>query len=97
MHYMETVLKLKAGTPTKAVLVGLAFVFAPAFQGEDTEEPIGGVTFHEAARIAEQRRSQRIRREKAAARETKLAEQAAEAACLPPQQQPVAAGKSKRE
>lgn len=65
MHYMETYHGLKAGTPIKLCLVGLAFIFAPAFTAGHSEEPVGGITFHEAERLAMQRRAQRLRREKA--------------------------------
>ena len=62
---METYHGLKAGTPIKLCLVGLAFIFAPAFTAGHSDEPVGGITFHEAERLAMQRRVQRLRREKA--------------------------------
>ena len=73
VYYMETFMALNAGIPTRMAMVGLAFVFAPAFLSENNEPPIGGITFHQAQKIAAERREQRRRREKAAAR--KLAQE----------------------
>ena len=66
-YYVGQQYGLTTDTPTTLMLVGIAFLFAPAFRGMDTEEP--GMTFYEAERLAAERRAQRIRREKVKNRE----------------------------
>jgi hypothetical protein len=62
VYYMENHLGLKAGFPTKLSLAGLAFVFAPAFLGEeDEDEPIASSTLSQAERTA---RAERLRRQR---------------------------------
>ena len=66
MQYMVTYHGFKVSGPAAFCLVGIAFVFAPAFTARNSEEPVGGITFHDAERLAIQRRNQKLRREKAA-------------------------------
>ena len=58
--YLEAHMGLKeVGMPTKLAMVGIAFIFAPAFMGEEKEEPVGGISFLEAEQIAAARRRRR--------------------------------------
>lgn len=102
MVYMEAHMGLKeVGMPTKVALVALAFIFAPAFVGEDTEQqPVCGLTLPEAEKIAAAHRQRQKAEARACARSAQSGAAQPEgegAAALPPAQALAAGGKHKQE
>jgi hypothetical protein len=99
---MEAHMGLKeVGMPTKVALVALAFIFAPAFVGEDTEQqPVCGLTLPEAEKIAAAHRQRQKAEARACARSAQSGAAQPEgegAAALPPAQALAAGGKHKQE
>ena len=94
--YMEAHMGLKqVGLPTKVAMVAIAYIFAPAFVGEDKEqEPVGGITFREAEKIAaaRRRRQQAEARTRARRSQSGAAQPEGEGAAAPPPAQALAAG-----